>query len=257
LSVRIVGFAVVALGALAVAYGCSSFESDGTVPAVDAQAEAEAAVDSGPPPLHFCQTMPDAALCKDFDDEDPVTDGFTTIYGDAGARDSRFSVSPPSSLVVVGQSVNDVVALERELAESTRGYEARMQIRLGDDDGNLPPTDFLQPIRLETRSGLEKCAVDLLLSKGSLDIVAGSVDSRPPLTRRPTPGKWSAVRMELKRGDDGKMRVGVDVDGESANDGPPIELGCAFQGNLFFAIGARYSAAGVTVRFDDVAVHRY
>lgn len=249
--------------AMAIAFGCSSFESE-TPATTDAGVDAArgAATDAGmdatiTPAPSFCETMPDAALCKDFDEESvPIAAGFDTILFDAGARDSLFYASPPSSLVVVGQGPSVAAILERELTESSKGYDVRLQMRLGDDQGKLPDSQYLLPVRLQTGTSPNLCTIDLLLNNDSLDLVAeGDTPVRPPLLSRPQPGKWSAVHIDLTRDVDDKMGISMDVDGLAALNGQPITLPCSFKGKMRFAVGARYATAGLAVRFDDIAVH--
>ena len=236
---------------------CASFSASGE-PTVSADASADGSADvsaetaseGGP----FCASLvPQPTFCLDFDEGDPVGSGFEQTAGDAASIDTRFFVSPPASALVVGSG--STTFMQRQFDESAAGYDVRLKLRIGGEDGGGPPLEqFAIPLRLST----DGCEISLILEgDGSLDAtrrdLMPATNIRYPLLRRPTPGVWSAVHLELLR-TAGVTRFRLELDGKPALDLTDT-LCPTFAGRPMFGIGMIY-ADGVEARFDDVVFDR-
>jgi hypothetical protein len=204
-------------------------------------------------PSGFCDTWGDAAtLCLDFDEGRGPGDGFADGPGSTVTVGTDFFLSPPASLHVFG---TDDSSMWRRLPASATTYDFRFDVRFAaDEGGNGIGGDFTIPLRFDTGD----CAIDIYLS-GSGRLSASRWDkSTPdvgqPLVHRPTPGKWSNLRMVVSRHDAGVLPSGtLEVDNEQALESTPLELPCAFTDTPKLTFGLLFGK-GVEANLDNLVV---
>lgn len=195
----------------AAAVACSDFTDDGVTPEAGVGEGGDAAIEAAPGP--FCLAHPDAGICADFDQGDPVTFHFTKGSGDIRVDDAT-AVSRPGAMVAVASPGGVSAWVEGNAVGSAYASRQRFgfdtyQGAFGGDagDGGAPGTTQDAIISSVAQPGTSctfdiefidasRARLDMAYPDGDGGIEYGVID----LTAFPPPRTWARVETLLEQG---------------------------------------------------------